>query len=447
MSFVTRPRLIVAGIVLAVTGMIGVPAAMASATPSFEAPFPCGFRQGAGTSSSAHRTPWELDFWSQTGDPIHAAAAGTVRTASMQYSNGFGKLVVIEHTGGWTSYYAHLNTISVRPGQKVTQGQRIGTAGATTAKHRGMGPHLHFEVRQGSGYPGNIRPVVFHGKRFPYPRGYVTSQNCPTATKKPTKKPTTKPTTKPSTKPTQKPSPTQKPIGKPTNPPIGKLTQTPAPKPIGKPTNAPIGKITQPPATKPSTKPTVRLSARPVPRTSMVPTPTATPTPVKATPAPAQPSTRVTIDPIELPRVPLPTPSRPGLTEPTMRVTIDPIERGRPGLPKATTTPVTTPAATVTPMPTPAPETPAAPADPAPAPVADPTEPDLSLTNPQREEEGPSVDADHTPKGADPVVDQESGRTASGRQLPDEEIIAEPDAVVARDREIRSSGPLAKTGH
>jgi murein DD-endopeptidase MepM/ murein hydrolase activator NlpD len=52
--------------------------------------------------------------------------------------------VVIEHRAGMTSWYAHLATIDVRPGQCVATGARIGTVGATG---RATGPHLHFELR------------------------------------------------------------------------------------------------------------------------------------------------------------------------------------------------------------------------------------------------------------------------------------------------------------
>lgn len=91
-----------------------------------------------------------------------------MRTASFQQSNGYGKLVVIDHGNGWATYYAHLDKIRVQVGQRVSQGQALGSSGNTSAKYT-IGAHLHYEVRHGSNYPANVQPAVFHGKRFPYP--------------------------------------------------------------------------------------------------------------------------------------------------------------------------------------------------------------------------------------------------------------------------------------
>jgi len=59
-------------------------------------------------------------------------------------AGGYGNLVVIAHRAGMTSWYAHLSTISVRPGQCVVAGTPIGTVGSTG---NSTGPHLHFELR------------------------------------------------------------------------------------------------------------------------------------------------------------------------------------------------------------------------------------------------------------------------------------------------------------
>jgi murein DD-endopeptidase MepM/ murein hydrolase activator NlpD len=57
----------------------------------------------------------------------------------------FGRLVVIEHEGGWQSAYAFLSRITVKEGEEVRQGERIGLSGRT-----GMAssPELHFELRR-----------------------------------------------------------------------------------------------------------------------------------------------------------------------------------------------------------------------------------------------------------------------------------------------------------
>jgi len=81
------------------------------------------------------------------GDPVVAAAAGTVIKAT--YSNSYGNYVVIDHGGGITTLYAHSSKLLVKAGDKVKAGQQImkvGTTGYST------GPHLHFEVRKNGSY-------------------------------------------------------------------------------------------------------------------------------------------------------------------------------------------------------------------------------------------------------------------------------------------------------
>lgn len=154
------------------------PAHAADPTPRFESPFKCGTTRTATNQSWAHRTPWELDFVTPKGIRVYASASGTVTTAGWQPNNGYGNLVVVDHGDGWTTWYAHLDTINTRAGDQVRRGQFIGTTGNTSATYPNLGPHLHFEVRRGWEYPASIQPVVFHGKQFAYPRGAVRSANC-----------------------------------------------------------------------------------------------------------------------------------------------------------------------------------------------------------------------------------------------------------------------------
>ncbi|MEU0750783.1 M23 family metallopeptidase, partial [Streptomyces albogriseolus] len=56
------------------------------------------------------------------------------------------------------SQYAHLSAISVRNGQSVGAGQRIGRSGSTG---NSSGPHLHFEVRTGPGFGSDVDPVAY----------------------------------------------------------------------------------------------------------------------------------------------------------------------------------------------------------------------------------------------------------------------------------------------
>lgn len=94
-----------------------------------------------------------VDFRGNTGSPVHATAPGKVIKAG--WSGGYGKMVEVRHDGGVTSRYAHLSIISVRTGQKVKSGDRIGQVGSTG---RSTGPHLHYETRVGG---RAIDPVRF----------------------------------------------------------------------------------------------------------------------------------------------------------------------------------------------------------------------------------------------------------------------------------------------
>lgn len=75
------------------------------------------------------------------GGNIYAAAAGKVETATYQ-SGGFGRYVVILHNDGTRTLYGHLNSLSVKAGDYVSQGQTIGVMGSTG---NSSGTHLHFE--------------------------------------------------------------------------------------------------------------------------------------------------------------------------------------------------------------------------------------------------------------------------------------------------------------
>jgi murein DD-endopeptidase MepM/ murein hydrolase activator NlpD len=84
-----------------------------------------------------------FDYPVAQGTLIRAAGRGCVSSAGPTVG-GYGKLVVIGHRLGMTSWYAHLSRILVRPGACVVAGTPIGRAGSTG---RSTGPHLHFELR------------------------------------------------------------------------------------------------------------------------------------------------------------------------------------------------------------------------------------------------------------------------------------------------------------
>ncbi len=94
-----------------------------------------------------------LDWAGPRNTPIVATADGVVKQAGRQ--GGYGNLVIIQHDFGIETYYAHLNSINVRAGQRVSRGQRIGGMGTTGAS---TGVHLHYEVRV-NGRP--VNPITY----------------------------------------------------------------------------------------------------------------------------------------------------------------------------------------------------------------------------------------------------------------------------------------------
>ena len=83
-----------------------------------------------------------IDIAASRGTPIKAAAGGVVILA--RYYGLAGNTVFIDHGGGMTTLYFHMDKIQVNVGQTVITGDQIGTVGTTG---RSTGPHLHFEVR------------------------------------------------------------------------------------------------------------------------------------------------------------------------------------------------------------------------------------------------------------------------------------------------------------
>lgn len=86
-----------------------------------------------------------VDYAASTGTPVWAAADGRVTFAGRKGPNG--NLVVIRHSGGFETAYAHLHRIKggTRPGTYVKQRELIGFVGSTG---RSTGPHLHFGLKK-----------------------------------------------------------------------------------------------------------------------------------------------------------------------------------------------------------------------------------------------------------------------------------------------------------
>lgn len=85
-----------------------------------------------------------VDLQAPHGTPVYATADGVVEWAAKQHNSGMGKVVRLVHNFGFTTVYAHLDEILVRPGQFIQRGDQIGYSGSTG---RTTAPHLHYEVR------------------------------------------------------------------------------------------------------------------------------------------------------------------------------------------------------------------------------------------------------------------------------------------------------------
>jgi murein DD-endopeptidase MepM/ murein hydrolase activator NlpD len=93
------------------------------------------------------------DYATKEGTPIYASAAGIITKA--QFDIGYGNMVEIDSGNKITTRYAHMKKITVIKGQKINQGEIIGTVGSTGIS---TGNHLHFEIIVGD---KNINPAIF----------------------------------------------------------------------------------------------------------------------------------------------------------------------------------------------------------------------------------------------------------------------------------------------
>jgi murein DD-endopeptidase MepM/ murein hydrolase activator NlpD len=105
-----------------------------------------------GKAGSYDRMRMGIDIAGKSGQPVMAAANGTVTFSG--HGKGSGYMVMVKHTNWLLSAYAHLKTILVKEGQTVSKGQPIAEMGDSDAD----GVKLHFEVRQ-NGKP--VDPTKF----------------------------------------------------------------------------------------------------------------------------------------------------------------------------------------------------------------------------------------------------------------------------------------------
>lgn len=90
-----------------------------------------------------------VDIAASIGTTINAVLGGTVTYSGIQ--DGYGKVIKLSHDGGIETTYAHCSVITVKKGENIKQGEKIGEVGNTG---NSTGPHLHFEVRV-NGEPQN----------------------------------------------------------------------------------------------------------------------------------------------------------------------------------------------------------------------------------------------------------------------------------------------------
>ena len=83
-----------------------------------------------------------VDVASDYGAPVHATADGVVTI--VENHAGYGRLVVIDHGFGITTWYAHLSSFSAIAGARIKRGSVVGYTGISG---RSTGPHVHYEVR------------------------------------------------------------------------------------------------------------------------------------------------------------------------------------------------------------------------------------------------------------------------------------------------------------
>jgi murein DD-endopeptidase MepM/ murein hydrolase activator NlpD len=106
---------------------------------------------GAPRGSSSHKG---IDLAADRGTQVVATGDGRVTFAGT--SGDYGRMVVIDHGGGWETRYAHLRRIKVKHGARVKRGKVIGSVG-----HSGnaSGNHVHYEIRH-HGIAVDPRPTL-----------------------------------------------------------------------------------------------------------------------------------------------------------------------------------------------------------------------------------------------------------------------------------------------
>lgn len=99
------------------------------------------------------RFHYGIDIAANTGTAVGCFADGTV--TAVGDSSSYGKYLIVEHEGGFSTLYAHCSRIVASSGQTVRKGDTIAEVGQTGVA---TGPHLHFELHQGDRY---LNPIYY----------------------------------------------------------------------------------------------------------------------------------------------------------------------------------------------------------------------------------------------------------------------------------------------
>ncbi len=134
--------------------------------PYFKLPFPCGEVWDASTYAGHWPSANSLDLFRAGGDthgrPLHAPATGVLEYTGW-WSEASGWTIILDHGGGWKTYYLHLREASFLPvGSRVLQGQHMGFVGNSGNSGSANGPyepHLHYTVMA----DGKGKRAVFSG--------------------------------------------------------------------------------------------------------------------------------------------------------------------------------------------------------------------------------------------------------------------------------------------
>jgi murein DD-endopeptidase MepM/ murein hydrolase activator NlpD len=139
-------------------------------------PVPGPIGDSFGAARSGGRTHTGLDFPVAYGTRVGAAGVGVTEFAGWN-SGGYGNLVVVRHRLGYTTWYAHLSSITTWKGEEVSGGTRLGYVGSTG---NSTGPHLHFELRRNAvpidPFPYMLQAVA---TRRGSSHGGVAARECP----------------------------------------------------------------------------------------------------------------------------------------------------------------------------------------------------------------------------------------------------------------------------